>query len=70
MSGVASPAPELETTTLTFEPFIKPLSAGMRHAVERFIAVATVGGYTVVKGETEHAITLAAVKTTPRTKET
>jgi hypothetical protein len=66
----AAPAPELETTTLTFEPFTKPLSASMRHTIDRFVAVAVSRGYTVVKGETEHAITLAAVKTVARTQET
>jgi hypothetical protein len=62
-------SPGLETTTLTFEPFVKPLSASMRHTIDRFVAVAVARGYTVVKGETEHAITLAAVKTVARHQE-
>lgn len=64
-----APAPQLETTTLTFEPFVKPLTNSMRHTIERFITVAIERGYTVVKGETEHTITIAAVKTTARTQE-
>lgn len=51
------------TTTLTFGPFLRPLSAWESDRMHEFIARAENHGFAVLKATTEHEITITAVRT-------